>query len=70
MYNIDSIVKKYNNLLYVEENNTIKYQFNNFTTEFLSPPQNEELYTDFMQFIDTLDDNELRSEERRCRERV
>ena len=59
MYNIDSIVKKYNNLLYVEENNTIKYQFNNFTTEFLSPPQNKELYTDFMQFIDTLDDNEL-----------
>ena len=33
MYNIEAIVKKYNNLLYMEENNTIKYQFNNFTNE-------------------------------------
>ncbi len=59
MYNIDSILQKYNTLLYKEENNTIKYQFNNFTTEYLSTPQNDELYIDFMQFIDTLDDGDL-----------
>ena len=59
MYNIEAIVKKYNNLLYREENNTIKYQFNNFTNEYLSTPQHDELYGDFMKFIDTLDDNDL-----------
>ena len=59
MYNIEAIVKKYNNLLYMEENNTIKYQFNNFTNEYLSTPQHDELYGDFMKFIDTLDDNDL-----------
>jgi len=59
MYNIDAIVEKYNNLLYMEENNTIKYQFNSFTTEHLSPPENEELYGDFLQFIETLDNEEI-----------
>ena len=35
----------------------IKYQFNNFTNEYLSTPHHDELYGDFMKFIDTLDDN-------------
>ena len=43
----------------MEESNTIKYQFNNFTNEYLSTPQHDELYDDFMKFIDTLDDSDL-----------